>query len=269
MTKKLMGLFASVALMSSGMAFAHSDKADKNQQTQTQSGTGGAGTQGTGQSGSMQGTDTGGSGTQTGSGSQVGSGTGTGSGSQVGSGAQGGMGQQGGQAGQSGTLGQSGQSGTLGQSGTADPLSGNQITGRVVKSDRKTIWVEHAGAIVPLKIDKNTQFTDANLKRATDIKEGDQIRASFEVRKTDNVVTSIGMSSDMGQGGSGLESGSDVLSPDQGINQPSDSLPPSPGTGGSGSEDLGGSINEGTSPDSSLDTAGDAGTDKNTRTGDY
>jgi hypothetical protein len=223
MTKKLMGLFASVALMSSGMAFAHSDKADKDKQTQTQSGTGGSGPQGQQQSGQM------------------------------------------------GQSGQVGQSGTLGQGGTADPLSGNQITGRVVKSDRKTVWVEHAGAIVPLKIDKNTQFTGANLKRATDIKEGDQIRASFEVRKTDNVVTSIGMSSGMGQGGSGLESGSDVLTPDQGINQPSDSLPPSPGPGmgGSGSDDLGGDINEGTSPDSSLDTAGDVGTDDNTRTGDY
>jgi hypothetical protein len=193
---------------------------------------------------------------------------------------------QSGTHGQSGTQGQSGmqgQSGTLSQSGTADQLSGNQITGRVVKSERKTIWVEHAGAVVPLKIDKNTQFTDPNLKRAADIKEGDQIRASFEVRKTDNVATSIGMSSDMGQGGAGSGSdvltpgqgqggsgstGSDVLTPDQGINGPVDSLPPSgEGAGGSGSDTLGGDINEGSSPDSGLGSD-DMSSGQN-KTGDY
>ncbi|KFE71801.1 hypothetical protein [Hyalangium minutum] len=127
----------------------------------------------------------------------------------------------------------------MGQSGTTNPLSGNQITGRVVKSDKKMIWVEHAGAIVPLKVDKNTQFTDPSLKRASDFKEGDEIRASFEVRKTDNVATSIQKNTDVGQGGSG----SDVMMPDKGINQPSDTLPPSSvppmneGLGGSG--DLG------------------------------
>lgn len=201
MTKKLMGLFASVALMGSGMALAH-DQEKKDTQTQSQSGTGGSGT-------------------------EV---------------------QQ--------------QSGQMGQSGMNEQLGGNELTGRVVKSDKKTIWVEHMGAIVPLKIDKNTQFTDPSLKRATDIKEGDQIRASFEVRKTDNVAKSIGMSSDMGQGGSG----SDVMKPDKGINQPSDTLPPSPGTGGSGKEE--GDINEGFSPDSSLNP-GDVPQDQGKSTGDY
>jgi opacity protein-like surface antigen len=200
MMKKLIGVFATAALMSSGMALAH-DKEKKDTQTQSQS-TGGSGT----------------------------------------------TGQQ--------------QSGQLGQSGMTDQLSGNQLTGRVVKSDKKMIWIEHMGAIVPLKIDKNTQFTDPSLKRATDIKEGDQIRASFEVRKTDNVATSIGMSSDMGQGGSG----SDVLMPDKGINQPSDRLPPAPGTGGSGRE--GSDINEGFSPDSSLDSP-DVDQDQSKSTGDY
>lgn len=197
MTKKLIGVFASVALMSSGMALAH-DKEKKETQTQVQGGTGGSGTTGQYQGGS----------------------------------------------------------------GTAEQLGGNQLTGRVVKSDRSTIWVEHAGAIVPLKIDKNTHFTDPNVKRATDIKEGEQIRASFEVRKTENVATSIGMSSGMGQGGSG----SDVMKPDQGINQPSESMPPSPGTGGSGMEGSG--TKEGSSPDSSLNP-GNASQDQNQSTGDY
>ncbi|HYH95832.1 hypothetical protein [Hyalangium sp.] len=178
--KKLIGLFASVALMGSGVALANEGKKHDKEQTQTQ--------------GSMQpGSDIGGSGQQ---GSQLGTGTQT----------------------------------QVGQSGMTNQLSGNQITGRVVKSDRKTIWVEHAGAIVPLKVDKNTQFTDPNLKRASDFKEGEQIRASFEVRKTDNVATSIEKSTGAGMGGSG----SDVMEPDQGINQP-DTLPPAnDGTGGAG-----------------------------------
>jgi opacity protein-like surface antigen len=216
MTKKLIGVFASVALMSSGLALAH-DKSKQETQTQSQSSTGGSGSAG--------------------------------------------MGQQ-----------QSGQRGKSGQMGASEQLGGNQLTGRVVKSEAKTIYVEHAGAIVPLKIDKNTQFTDPSLKRATDIKEGDQIRASFEVRKTDNVATSIGMSSGMNEGQGG--SGSDVLSPDQGINQPSNTLPPSGGTGGSGN--LGSDINEGSSPNSgassgssSGSSSGDMSHDQSKTSGDY
>lgn len=149
---------------------------------------------------------------------------------------------------QSGTGG----SGTqVGQTGTTTPLGGSQLTGRVVKSERGTIWVEHEGAIVPLKIDKNTLFTDPTLKRATDYKEGDEIRASFEVRKTDNVATSIAKSTATGQGGSG------VMSPNQGVNQPPETLPPSnKGTSGSSSD-----INQ--NPDSNL------GNPSNQPSGDY
>lgn len=209
--KKLTGLFAAVALMSSGLALANEGKQQDKQQTQSQSGTGGAGSQSSEHglpkdSNTLQGAQQ--SGSTQGTGSDIG-----GSGS------------------------------TVGQSGMTNQLGGNQITGRVVKSERKMIWVEHAGAIVPLKIDKNTQFTDPSLKRASDFKEGDEIRASFEVRKTDNVATSIGKDTNMGQGGSG----SDVMMPDKGINQPQDTLPPSSvppvndGLGGSG--DLGSDIN--------------------------
>lgn len=192
MTKKLIGVFASVAMLSSGMALANKEHEGKEKEKQTQVekqpqeqiGTGGSGQQDTGR--------------------------------QVGTGARGGMGQQ------------------PGQMEQPEQLSANQLTGRVVKSERRTIWVEHAGAVVPLKVDKNTQFLDPNLKRATDIKEGDQIRASFEVKETDNVATSIQMATGAGLGGSGQ----DVLTPDEGINeQPMETLPPSQeGTGGAGME---------------------------------
>jgi hypothetical protein len=137
-------------------------------------------------------------------------------------------------AGGSGTLGtdQSGQMGQTGQMGQSSQVSGNQLTGRVVKSEKKMVWLEHMGAIVPLKIDKNTQFNDPTLKKATDIKEGDEIRASFEVRKTDNVATSIEKS--IGTGGSGTE----VMSPDSSINESPGTLPADDGTGGSGKDDL-------------------------------
>ncbi|HEX8702228.1 MAG TPA: hypothetical protein VF815_25575, partial [Myxococcaceae bacterium] len=138
------------------------------------------------------------------------------------------------------------------------------------------VWVEHAGAIVPLKIDKQTQFGDANIKRAQDFQEGDQIRASFEVRQTDNVATNIqkadsnlgGSGSTMGNdtGGSGLDTGTDI---DQ------NTLPPSPidnGTGGSGS---GTGTGTGTGTDlnppdvSDEGTSSDLGSDTSKGTGDY
>ncbi|MBN1208451.1 MAG: hypothetical protein JXB05_26560 [Myxococcaceae bacterium] len=135
---------------------------------------------------------------------------------------------------QSGAAGQDiGGSGQTGQMGMDPQLSGTQLTGRVVKSEKKMIYLEHAGAIVPLKIDKNTQFMDPAIKRPQDIKPGEEIRASFEVRKTDNVATSIQKAEGMGG------SGKDVMSPDSSINQPPDTtLPPSgEGTGGSGNLD--------------------------------
>jgi hypothetical protein len=143
----------------------------------------------------------------------------------------------------------------MGKGEVTGQVSGNQLTGRVVKSDKKMVWLEHQGAIVPLKIDKNTQFNDPSLKRASDLKEGDEIRASFEVRKTDNVATSIEKSMSEGTGGSGTE----VMSPDSSINQSPGTLPADDGTGGSGRDDLSApDIHTGT-PDSSKNSGSDLG----------
>jgi hypothetical protein len=125
--------------------------------------------------------------------------------------------------------------GTEARQGSTQKLGSNEIIGRVVKSSKKMVWVEHAGAIVPLTINKQTQFNDPNLKRAQDFQEGDQVRASFEVRKTDNIATSI-QKSDSSMGGSG----STMPAPDATHTDPN-SLPPSridDGTGGSGTSDL-------------------------------
>ena len=183
--KKLVGVFATIALLGSGAAFAEDDKS-KQQQQEPSSAQGGAGTAG---SGSMQNEP-----------------------------AMGGAGS---------TMG--GQS-AMGQ---------KELTGKVVKADNKMVYVDHMGVVVPLKVDKSTQFTDPALKRAKDLQPGQEIRASYEVKETDNVAKSISMS---GTGGTG-----DVMSPDSSINQ-----------GGTGLEedksmdDTGGSGDTGTmNPDTS------------------
>jgi hypothetical protein len=75
-----------------------------------------------------------------------------------------------------------------------------------VKSESKTVWIDHQGAIVPLKIDRDTRFEGAAVKDAKDLKEGQEIRASFMVKdRTDNVARTIALASTSGLGGSGFD----------------------------------------------------------------
>jgi hypothetical protein len=172
MTKKIVGLFATVALLSSGVALAGDDK-HKNQQGQT--------------SGQMGG-DIGGSG-------------------------QGQMGQMEGE---------------------------KQVTGTVVKSSSNMVHLRTDNGIIPVKIDKDTQFQDPSVKRAKDLKEGQQVRANFNIKGTDNLAKSISLDVSVqpkpDTGGSGLEG-------DTGINQDLD-------------QDLGGS---GLDKDKDKDMGGDVG----------
>jgi hypothetical protein len=194
--KKLVGIFASVALLGSGVAFAQGDVSGGTQQPgAAQGGSGAAG------SGSTQGSSQGSSGSSSGSIDQGGS-------------------------------------GAMGGSGTTSQNAAGQqeLTGKVVKSSSKMVWVDHMGAIVPLEVDSKTQFTDPTLKGAKSLKEGQEIRASFEVKETKNVAKSITPST--GTGGSG----SDVMSPDSSINQGAggsgmDQDKTQGGTGGSGMDD--------------------------------
>ncbi|QAT86913.1 hypothetical protein EJ065_5379 [Corallococcus coralloides] len=155
--KKLIGVFASVALLGSGAAFAQDSASQGSQQPSTSSG-------------SMQGS-----------------------------------------------------SESTGGSGSSSMTGSNELTGKVVKSDSKKVYISSAsGAVVPLDIDKKTQFTDPSMKNAKSLKEGQEIRASFEVKDEKNMATSISPSS--GTGGSGV----DPMAPDSSINE---------GTGGSGMDD--------------------------------
>ncbi len=164
MTKKIVGLFATVALLSSGVALAGDDK-NKNQQTQSSGQLGG---------------DIGGAGAQ---------------------------GQSGQMQGQSGQMqGQSGQmQGQVGMEGE------KQVTGTVVKSSKSMLHLRTDNGIIPVKINKQTQFQDPNVKSVQSLKEGQQVRASFDIQGTDNVAKSISLDA-ANTGGSGLEG-------DTGINQ--------------------------------------------------
>src|SRR5262249_43096757 len=92
---------------------------------------------------------------------------------------------------------------------TRHDLAKNELTGKVVRADKNMVFVEHMGAVVPLKIESNTKFESAGITKANDLKEGQEIRASFTVKdKTTNVATAIwleGATSGANKPGTGLD----------------------------------------------------------------
>ncbi|MFP2961940.1 RNA-binding protein [Myxococcus sp. 1LA] len=123
-----------------------------------------------------------------------------------------------------------GGSGTMGQQAS---VGQKELNGRVVKAESDKIYVDMQGAVVPLEVDRTTTFSDPTLKKAKDLRPGQEIRASYEVKETKNVAKSISLS---GTGGAG----DSTLTPDSSINQDSDTggsgLEPHNGTGGSGDD---------------------------------
>lgn len=90
------------------------------------------------------------------------------------------------------------------QAGAMEEMHRGELTGKVVKADQKMVYVDYMGAIVPLKIESSTKFVDPQLKRAADLKEGQEIRASFKVdKKTNNVAETISLEKKGGMGGTG------------------------------------------------------------------
>lgn len=166
--KKLIGVFASVALLGSGVAMAQDSMTKDSQQPSTSAPAQGGSGQ-TGSDSSMQGS-----------------------------------------SGSSDAMGGSGSSSTHSSSMAGE----NELTGKVVKSDSKKVYVSSAsGAVVPLDIDSKTQFTDPSLRNAKSLKEGQEIRASFQVKDEKNMAINIAPSQGMGG------SGSDAMSPDSSMNQ--------------------------------------------------
>lgn len=241
MSKKLIGMLAGVALFGSGAAFAGDDQHKKDQQAQQSQTSDSPDTMGTPTDQQPQQPATGGSGQE---GEDTSSTTGTSSDTQSAAGT-GGAGEQ--------------------------QAEGKELSGKVVWAQGQKVYVEHMGAVVELRTDSQTQFS-GEATRVKDLKEGDEIRASFEVDKgIRNKALSIektsgtggsgfedvgssteggldntgatGSETESGQGGSGLEGGASET-PAEGETPPADST--LPGTGGSGTEGLG---NEGETPD--------------------
>lgn len=129
-------------------------------------------------------------------------------------------------------------SGSMSSEGTGG--SGQELQGTVVKAEGKTLYVDHMGMVVPLRVDSSTQFKDPAIKRAQDLKEGDKIRASFTVKnKTQNLATEI--SRESGTGGAGMDQPADTsggagesLPPSETGTPPPSDPGTAPGTGGSG-----------------------------------
>jgi hypothetical protein len=80
------------------------------------------------------------------------------------------------------------------RTGAAGEVAGaaRELSGTVVKADGKTLYLEHMGAVVPLKIDEETQFSGEGVKGSRDLSEGQEVRASFTVEdETTNVAQRI------------------------------------------------------------------------------
>jgi hypothetical protein len=125
----------------------------------------------------------------------------------------------------------------LGGAGQQDAalLGEQELTGKVVKAERNTLYLEHMGAIVPLQVQRDTKF-EGEFTRLRDVKEGQEIRASFEVKnQTKNVLKSVRSEPSFepepmqqpGTGGTGMP-------PEPYPGTPGTQPEPFPGTGGSG-----------------------------------
>jgi hypothetical protein len=82
--------------------------------------------------------------------------------------------------------------------------TGSQLFGTVVETKSHTLYLQHMGAVVPLRVDKNTDLAGLSGKKISDLRAGDQVQVSFQVKnKIENVATKIGLAS--ATGGSGFE----------------------------------------------------------------
>jgi hypothetical protein len=125
-----------------------------------------------------------------------------------------------------------------------------EVAGTVARADARTLFLEDArGAVIPLKVDGKTRFEDAGVRSAADLRKGQQVRASFTVRGTDNWATRISLGDALGTGTGGGGTGGGGTGgqeppPPQGLPDPDGPRPADPldseqpGTGGSGLLDV-------------------------------
>jgi len=67
-----------------------------------------------------------------------------------------------------------------------------ELSGRVIKSEPNTLYVEHVGVVVPMEIGQETRFS--GVRSAAELAKGQEVRASFTVKNdTENVAESISL----------------------------------------------------------------------------
>lgn len=143
-----------------------------------------------------------------------------------------------------------------GGTGMDASASKTEVTGTVINANDKMLSLRNdKGESVPLKINEQTRFDDPAVKQISDLKPGQEVRASYSVDGADNVATEVQVLG--AKGGSGMEGqppaegsdtggSGDMNAPDAGAQEPDtggsgnlgtpDSGTYDPATGGSGSE---------------------------------
>jgi hypothetical protein len=66
-----------------------------------------------------------------------------------------------------------------------------ELSGKVIKSENSTLYLEHMGAIVPIEFGGDTRFS--GVRSAGELTEGQEVRASFTVDDTKNIADSISL----------------------------------------------------------------------------
>jgi len=73
-----------------------------------------------------------------------------------------------------------------------------ELSGKVVKSDASTLYLEHMGAVVPIEIGQGTSFS--GVQGSDQLAEGQEVRASFTVKDdTKNVADSVSVGAPSGR----------------------------------------------------------------------
>jgi hypothetical protein len=76
--------------------------------------------------------------------------------------------------------------------GAAAPGEKRELSGKVIRTEANTLYLEHMGAVVPVVIGRDTRFS--GIPSAGQLAEGQEVRASFTVRDdTKNVAHSISL----------------------------------------------------------------------------
>jgi opacity protein-like surface antigen len=89
------------------------------------------------------------------------------------------------------------------QPGQAAMKGEKELTGIVVKSSARELHLRTEHGIIPLRVQRETEFPDPNVRRLRDIRDGQQVRARFVIEQENNVARSISLME--GVGGTGME----------------------------------------------------------------